>query len=166
MMHWFTENAPPGIQIESEVRYYLGGMMFSLLYSFGFLLRFRLSYKSLFIKVWYKEYIPSDAQLPEFSQLFGYCHYGFLVIAVSMVGVAIIHYAYHFQGSKSVYLMRRLPDRREFHRRCLRLPVLGAAAALAAAALTVIVYFAIYMLVPPDRVLPPDQMEKIWSVLI
>ena len=38
------------------------------------------------------------------------------------------YYGYHTQGAMSVYTMRRLPDRWEFHRRCWAQPILSALA--------------------------------------
>ena len=40
------------------------------------------------------------------------------------------YYHFHTQGSMAVYTMRRLPDPREYHRRCWMQPLLSAAAEL------------------------------------
>ena len=40
------------------------------------------------------------------------------------------YYHFHTQGAMSIYTMRRLPDPREYHRRCWMQPILSAAAEL------------------------------------
>ena len=40
------------------------------------------------------------------------------------------HYRFHTQDAMSVYTMRRLPDRWEYHRRCWTQPILSAIAEL------------------------------------
>ena len=68
---------------------------------------------------------------------------------------AVQNYQSHYRGSRSIYIMRRLPDRWEFHRRCLILPLLELAAVLfLLAALTVGFYF-LYRGRAPEGSLPP-----------
>ena len=40
------------------------------------------------------------------------------------------YYHYHTEGSMSVYTMRRLPNKWEYHRRCWKQPILSAIAEL------------------------------------
>ena len=77
-----------------------------------------------------------------------------------------MNYASFRQGSKNIYLMKRLPSRWELHRRCILLPALGMVGSLVMGFTLLMIYFAIYMLVTPDRCLPPDQWQKLWSVLL
>ena len=67
---------------------------------------------------------------------------------------AVQNYQSHYRGSRSIYLMRRLPDRRELARRCLCLPLAGFLLAAAAAALFSLAFFALYRLVTPPQCLP------------
>ena len=76
------------------------------------------------------------------------------------------HYAYHYRGSRSVYLMRRLPDHREFRRRCLALPLAALACFILLAAANVLLYFGLYYLVMPDANIPPNQWKTLWRVIL
>jgi len=65
------------------------------------------------------------------------------VVAVVALPQICINYASHRMGSRSDYLMRRLPDRWEWHRRCLTVPL----AAVALSALLVLALLVIFFLV-------------------
>lgn len=82
---------------------------------------------------------------------------GFWITAACMAALAAWHYAYHYQGSRSIYLMRRLPSRWELWRRCLALPAAGAVCALLLAALLLLCYFGLYLLLTPRPCLQPGQ---------
>lgn len=86
----------------------------------------------------------------------------FLVAAVLLVVLMGLHYGHHRFRSKSVYLMRRLPDRWEYHRRCLALPLAGLALCGVLAFACLCLCYAIYMLATPAVWLTPDQWQKIW----
>lgn len=59
----------------------------------------------------------------------------------AMAVMAGYHYLYHRREAMSVYLMRRLPSRWEYHRRCLGMPLLGIASSLVLLALLMAVYY-------------------------
>lgn len=87
---------------------------------------------------------------------------GFMIITIAL------HYAHHHSGSKSVYLMRRLPDRWEFHRRCITAPLVSVIITIVIAAILFFAFYAAYMLLTPEDKLRPDQLEqllKYWSVM-
>ena len=75
------------------------------------------------------------------------------------------HYAYHYQGSRSVYLMRRLPDRWEYHRRCLAIPAATVAATAVLLAGSLALFYGAYMLFTPAACVVPGQWAEIWRVL-
>ena len=63
--------------------------------------------------------------VPPFSHLL----YGpllcFLALALSLAGVAVYHFLCHYQGGRSIYRMRLLPQFGELWRRCLSAPALA-----------------------------------------
>ena len=105
-----------------------------------------------------------DAMLPGFRDLLGNNLAGFLIVALVMLSFIIPRYASYHRGSKSIYLMRRLPKRREIHKRSIPLPVLAAAIALLTALVLMLIYFAIYMLASPDQCIPPHQWQNLWRI--
>ena len=104
---------------------------------FWFFLNYFNYYNRLF-RTWAGEKILADhARMAPFSQVVGGSFVGFWILAVVLVGLGIHHRALHTQGSRSIDLLRRLPDRWEGFRRCWGLPLLALAvtAALALALL-------------------------------
>lgn len=87
---------------------------------------------------------------------------GVTLMAAAAVILAVTYYAGHWQGSRSVYLMRRLPDRLEFHRRCLVLPLLTLLACVLLTFLLTLAFFGIYLFLTPEGYLPPNQWAKFW----
>ena len=49
----------------------------------------------------------------------------FLALALSLAGVAVYHFLCHYQGGRSIYRMRLLPQFGELWRRCLSAPALA-----------------------------------------
>ena len=76
------------------------------------------------------------------------------VMALIMMFVAVGFYSYHDQDSKSLYTMKRLPNRMELWRRVLAMPLLGAASCGIPAAVLTGVYYVIYLLCTPAGCLP------------
>ena len=92
--------------------------------------------------------------------------YGLVLIAVSMPFLALYFYSWHYQGSKSIYTMRRLPKRGELLRRCLTLPCITAALSLAVIPVLSTVYYGFYVLVTPAGHLPAGQWQLMWEGLL
>ena len=86
----------------------------------------------------------------------------FLWYSLLFLGAAIlafVNYSGFRSGSKSVYLMRRLPDRWEYHRRCLTIPLLAILAGLVSIPLLTGIFYAIYLHATPAQCLQPNQWE-------
>ncbi|MBQ6798366.1 MAG: hypothetical protein IJP11_03930 [Oscillospiraceae bacterium] len=91
---------------------------------------------------------------------------GFAVAALWALSFVGVHYQYHHRVSKSIYTMKRLPNRLELHLRCWTLPLSCFAAILLAGFLLLLIYYAVYLLVTPAENLAPDQWKKLWSVIL
>ena len=69
----------------------------------------------------------------------------FTIMAIAALGfviAAILFYLYHYQGCRSIYTMKRLPDKWELWRRCLMLPVVF----LLLCAICTVILFGLYWL--------------------
>lgn len=82
--------------------------------------------------------------VPFFGSMLPTAELGFLLLALCMPLLAGAHYFYHFHDGRSIYLMRRLPDRGELWRRCLTLPLTGLAAVLILTLGLSVLYFWLY----------------------
>ena len=150
---------PMGLKGETELKGLAWGGVVSLLYSLTFWLNFSDAYNELFQYVGNQRVLMEDARMPLFAELLAESRpmAGFWITAACMAALAVWHYAYHYQGSRSIYLMRRLPSRWELWRRCLALPAAGAVCALLLAALLLLCYFGLYLLLTPRPCLQPGQ---------
>ena len=107
---------------------------------------------------------PVGWMMPYFAEILGGALWGFVILAVVALLLIPVHAGYWYQGRRSIYLRRRLPQKGELLRRTAGLPVLIAAAALAAALALLLVYFAIYCLATPDVKQPDGQWAELMRV--
>lgn len=109
-----------------------------------------------------------EEMMPYFYEVLGNALLVIPLAFAAMFAMAAMHYIYHWQGSRSIYLMRRLPSRWELHRRCLTLPALGIAFFLILGAAMMFIMYGVYLLAAPDGTVAPDQLEKLielWRVI-
>ena len=82
-------------------------------------------------------------------------------------GVLAVVYRLSFRwGSRSDYLMGRLPDRWELARRSFRLPLVLALVTLGVMALLLVLFYALDLALTPAECLQPDQLGKLWTTLV
>ena len=105
------------------------------------------------------------AIMPDFVNILGNNLLQHVIFGIlAFIFASAIHYAYYRADSKSIYLMRRLPNSFELHRRCLLLPALYAVDFLLMGAVLLFIYYAIYMISTPEAALMPGQWQRLWSV--
>ena len=155
---------PLGMSGQKELSSLAWGLAVSALLSLIFPGRLADRYQSLYIVTRSARILKPDAQMESFASLMSGALLGFLILALAMIPLAVYHYGYHFRGSKSIYTMRRLPSKHPLARRCLTVPVLGAAAAALSALLLICLYYLLYIAVTPEQCLVPGQWQKFWSI--
>lgn len=158
--------APPGISLAPMEQTFMWGGIAALVWSFGFFIRLMEARSDLFRHMRNQLILKDGALMPDYAELLGHALTGFAVLALVMAAFAVYNYAYHRQGSKSIYLMRRLPNGWELHRRCLAIPAVTVLICLLAAFILLCLYYLIYLLVTPDVCLVPGQWQKLWRVWI
>lgn len=168
MKNKITRYVPLGIALKPELGFIGAGMGGSLVYSLSFVVRYLNARITLY--EWRKgeggkmiKQLSAGAVMPDFAGILEDALYGFGILSLCMLLVALYHYFYHYQESKSVYLMRRLPDRWEWHRRCLTLPAAVMVLCLLTALLLLLIFFGIYMIGTPQECLTPGQWAKLWQ---
>lgn len=100
--------------------------------------------------------------VPFFSEMLRVSFLGFAPLAVWMPLLAGVHYLYHYRDGRSIYLMRRLPDRWELHRRCLFLPLAGLLAVGILSLALAVGYFFLYRWAIPEGLIPGPEWQGIW----
>lgn len=163
MNEFFKRNSPPGVDLKQEWKVFLIGNIGSVLISFfAFLDRYLDARRQLFT---YAEGIREridGAIIAPFHTMINFYFVGFFFVICFMLGYIIYHYAYYRQDSMSIYLMKRLPNKRELHRRALTVPCIAALATVGVAIAAILFYYIIYFLATPKACLPYATLREIW----
>lgn len=99
-----------------------------------------------------------------FAEIFGRGLLGFWIVALCLVLLPLFHFLWHWQGSKSIYLMRRLPRRRELYIRCLAGPAVLLVLTVLVAALSLLICVLNYLSLPAGH-LPEDPWAGMGGIL-
>jgi len=127
--------APPGFPVKNELRIFALSLLPGFLFSLSFFVRYANHYADVEAvrkaSVFYmlnedRYWMPSFETL--LGTMFGHTFFLFGLTGAVILGIVFYHYVSYYQGSKSIYLMKRLPDKREWHIRALALPLVEALA--------------------------------------
>ena len=161
-MKFLDDFAPPGIGTDRELRGFIGGLAAACALSFGFFKNFKEARSLLYHWEGTRQTLIEGAVMTDFSVIVSDSLISFKVFALFFLSVVIWHYLCYRQGSKSIYLMKRLPSRWEIHKRAWTLPLLAVAATVAAAFVVMLFYYWIYMVATPEQCIAPGQWQNIW----
>lgn len=89
--------------------------------------------------------------------------FAFPLLMLAGLALAGYNWACFRRGSRSIYLMRRLPDRWELARRCLTIPLVLILGAVVLTVVLLALYYAIYLWGTPAQCLRSGQLEKLWA---
>ena len=117
------------------------------------------AYDDLF--VWRTEYgigiekvVRQGARIVPFEEIISYNFMMLWLVLFLLIITAVKHYLYYRHGSKSIYLVRRLPDRRYVWKTCVLGPLIGMGITLVVIGVLRLVYWLIYIGVTPAECLP------------
>lgn len=148
--------APPGTNIEKEIKNLCVGLAAAtccavLVYG----VRLRTAYDNLFDQIGRDRVLRTGAIMLPFDAILLYALWLFYLVALYSLASAVLHHiTYYTGGSKSIYLMRRLPQRWELLRRDITLPLLGASISLLSALLLKLLFWGLYYWITPTQCLP------------
>lgn len=136
-----------------------------------FISQFNMALDMLYAGVPKESPIEAGAQMTYFADLInshGYVSnffsepvfFPFVLLILGAICLAVYNYSGFHNGSKSSYLMRRLPDKWEYLRRCLAFPLLTILLGLVLIPLLTGLFYAIYIHFTPEQTLKPDQWEQ------
>lgn len=145
---------PLGMEKKPVFRWLGGGAILGIVFDIFFHANYNHARKELYRLDKWQELIPG-AMIPPFSSLLGYSLYGCVIAMLSMIPLAIYFWSFHYQSSKSIYTMRRLPRRRELFLRCVTVPTLGVLLFSLELLALLLLNFAIYWYCTPEQCLPP-----------
>lgn len=151
---WLENYAPPGVGVSKHVRGYIALVGVATIQSMFFFLKYGNAMDELYTYRAGKRVLMEGAIIQSFEQITeGLFLTGYLE-CVAVLLMSIYYYLYHYQGSKMMYLMKRLPDKWEVHRRCWTLPIAGAVLMAAWMMILKMFYYVIYILCTPSQCLP------------
>lgn len=145
---------PLGMEKKPVIRWLWGGAVLGPAFEIFFYNNYTNARQNLYAWPYLRQLRPGAVMVP-FSSLLGYSLYGCVIALLSMIPLALYFWSFHYQGSKSIYTMRRLPRRRELFLRCFTVPALGALLYSLELLVLLLVNFAIYWLCTPEQCLPP-----------
>lgn len=155
---------PPGYDADQERIWLRVGAMLSVIVSLAVYSQHLLAARQGL----YNHYgaLNPDAVMEDFAALLQGSLWPFPVLAGICLLLAIPHGVSFYQGSRSIYLMRRLNDRGELWRRTLGLPLVLAAIVLVLAALVLVVFYIAYCVATPDVCQTPNQWAKLFAACL
>lgn len=150
---------PPGINPQNQLFFFMFGNIVSLVISLLFFVRY------------YNEYIKQfnasqEYTMPDFYLILDGTVIGFVFVAIFMMFYVIYYYSYYKNGSMSIYMMKRLPNRFEIHKTAWTLPLLTAFLTLIIGFLISVFYLGFYLIITPNELLTPNQWQKFLHFII
>ena len=94
------------------------------------------------------------AKMTPYDQVLGNYLMGFVLLTLLMLTSSVVHYLYYYQGSKSILLVKRLPDRNFLWRTCGAGPAFAMVGLLLTYGYLYLLYYGIYIWVTPAACLP------------
>ena len=158
-----TKYAPPGMQIRQGITAFFIGYAGVIFISMGFFFNLSQASSSLYEVVGGERILIPGRMMDDFVDVLDNLLAGFVLIGLVLIEGIIYQYLYfNGRGSKSLYVMKRLPNRWELHKRCWSLPLAGMILCGITAFVLLLIYFGVYMAVTPSECLVDGQWQKIW----
>lgn len=146
---------PPGLSLSFERRLFLSALSgTSLLSVIFFYIRYSQARQALFMQVHPTKVLIPGAVISDFSHLLHHVLTPLFLLMLLMPVFVVLHYLHYRRGSMSIYLMRRLPNRRLLHQQCWTVPLLGLGLCMLVTLLLLVLFLLIYMYATPSPCLP------------
>ena len=145
---------PLGINLNGEITFFSGVLAFGIFDSLGVLVAYFYMLDGFYeTDRSGNRYLLENMIMPPFENFVDDSYKGFIVAIICMAGLVGYHYFYHYQESKAIYLMKRLPRKSELHKRCLGIPIVGSVVIIVTVIFLYVVYYAVYLFVTPPQCL-------------
>lgn len=157
---------PVGTDYKKEMKGIAIGLAISAVYSLSFIFKFSFSLDELYDVISGKAILISGRYIAGFSDIMEGRFDLFKILFYLLIILGVMHYFGHFSGSKSIYLMRRIPQRWELLVRCAAFPAMGIIVCKLSELILTLLFFAIYMIFTPKGHIPPGQVGELISSII
>ncbi len=157
MKQWIERLSPPGMKLRTErIVFWAGNGGATLWMLLGFLTRYARARGSLYVFTDGKRRLIEGAVLPSFWELMSLYPRGFFLVGVMLLSFVVWRYAYFRQGSRSDYLMRRLPRPGLRHKMAWCVPLWRVAVTAVLCLACGLLCLAVYLWATPEGCLPQD----------
>ena len=147
--------APPGANLERlRMVLVIGLIVCSLAMFVQFISTWTVACQNLFEWNGIERHRRIGVELPTFLYLIRGTYQWFLAVVVAALFVLIDNYTCYYRGSRSIYVMKRLPNRFEIHKRAWTLPVLACVLSGIVIILTALLCLLVYRFCSPADCLP------------
>lgn len=150
---------PPGFNWQTELKFAAAYWCIAVLVSLWFFVDLGNAINDLYYYDGIRRVL-SGAMMEDFSQIIRGKMSMLNFSIVLAAALSALHLCYHYLGSKSIYTMRRLPQRFELLKRCVSVPLAIAAVMLITACILTLLYYWAYMANVPPVCLVPGQWER------
>ena len=165
MNEFIEKNSPPGMNTKAEKTFFVSYCILYFTFKlFSFATEYIRARSFLYERVNGKWVLRENALIADFGETVFFNYKAFALFCLVLLGFVLYRYIYYRQGSMSIYLMKRLPQKNEIHVRAIKIPlimlVLGALFIL----LTFLLFFASYVVFTPKVCLPDGLWQSFWRI--
>lgn len=146
---------PVGVNLDNILKFYVVLLGISIATSFDFFDFCRLLHSHRLDNA---NAFPQKELFTSFWENIGF----FPCIFLWCILLGFYHYFYHFQGSKSIYLMRRLPQKGEFTKRIIALPIALFCLTFLLIIVYMLLYFQIFLIFYENQ----NYEGNLWEIII
>ena len=158
--------APPGMDVRRELLIYLGmALLFIACFSLPYFYDLQQALDDLY--AWYgygTKVLIKGSVMESFGSLMRHKFMAFWSYVCLCLGTGAGHYQMFRQESRSIYVMKRLKDPLELHRRCWALPLLAIAFGVVLMLVLTGIYKAVYLAKVPAVCLPASDEFDFWRL--
>lgn len=153
---------PVGFPYKMEVALCRLACIFTVGYSLIFFLSYADHYENLFLDT-KQTVLKPGAVMVDFYKIVSDCFVFYLAPFLLFFAFAVFHWVYHYQHSKSIYTMRRLPQKGELYFRCFALPLAETVVYTLIFFVLISLFYLYYINKTPAECLAGDQLQKLWE---
>lgn len=147
--NYLLAKCPPGYELKGEYRFFWGWIILSCIYSVKFLLSYSDAYSNLFYYTGNGAVLNTNMRMPGFTVLLDDSLGGFVFGILFLLMVIVWHYTYYRKESRSIYVMKRIGNRRLLMKTYLGTASVYGAFLIITGLLLLLVYYGIYKFMTP-----------------
>lgn len=140
---------PPGSDVKLTIKLFAACLIIMFLLSLIAPIRIGNAHYYLFYD-FFGEYHDEGNMMPHFYETIQGCMRFFWVVIIFSISYGIINLLSFSKDTKSIYVMKRIPDAFEIYKRSFAIPLLTILAAIVLAIVLLAIYYLHYRYCPPE----------------